>query len=90
MKQSTSFVDLRELQGTMEWAIRGLYQSTMGWFDGLAESLFPLTPTEQALRWLNLIPAKRLLKSAKEAITSGIPFQPFLFSMELKSYQCCR
>ncbi len=45
---------LREFYGTVEWAVRTIYSYHLGWFDGNATSLFPLSNSERAERVLAL------------------------------------
>ena len=81
------FPDLAEFQGTIEWSVRGIYQSMFGWFNGFPEGLFPLTPAEQAKRWLDLMSTKRLLNSAKQAMKKGMYPKVFQRS-ETFSHMC--
>ncbi len=46
---------LREFYGTVEWAVRTIYSYHLGWFDGNATSLFPLSNSERAERLLELV-----------------------------------
>lgn len=41
---------LREYYGNIEWSVRSIFTGYLGWFDGNPASLFPLSPTEEAVR----------------------------------------
>lgn len=45
---------LREYYGTVEWSVRTIYSYHLGWFDGNATNLFPLSNAERADRMLAL------------------------------------
>jgi alkyl sulfatase BDS1-like metallo-beta-lactamase superfamily hydrolase len=46
---------LREFYGTVEWSVRTIYSYHLGWFDGNATNLFPLSHTDRASRILELV-----------------------------------
>jgi alkyl sulfatase BDS1-like metallo-beta-lactamase superfamily hydrolase len=46
---------LREFYGTVEWSVRAIYTFYLGWFDGNASSLFPLTNVERSERLVELV-----------------------------------
>ena len=46
---------LREFYGTVEWSVRTIYSYYLGWFDGNATGLFPLSNTERAERLIELV-----------------------------------
>jgi alkyl sulfatase BDS1-like metallo-beta-lactamase superfamily hydrolase len=46
---------LREYYGTVEWSVRTIYDYYLGWFDGNATSLFPLSSVERASRIAELV-----------------------------------
>lgn len=63
---------LGEYYGTVEWAVRAIFTGYLGWFDGNATSLFPLSPNEEAMRIAKLAGGKdALLVQAREALSSG-------------------
>ena len=37
---------LQEFYGTIDWSVRGIFHSYLGWFSGDAADLFPLTKVE--------------------------------------------
>lgn len=45
---------LREYYGRVEYAVRAYFVGTMGWFDGNATSLSPLSPQDEATRMIRL------------------------------------
>nr|XP_002120065.1 uncharacterized protein LOC100178022 [Ciona intestinalis] len=46
---------LLEFYGSVDWSIRTVYSGLLGWFDGDAANLNPLTKRERAIRMTNLI-----------------------------------
>jgi len=46
---------LREYYGTVEWSVRTIYDYYLGWFDGNATNLFPLSNVERASRIAELV-----------------------------------
>ncbi len=40
--------ELRELYGRVNWAVRGIYQKEIGWYDGGGTGLNTLPPAYQA------------------------------------------
>jgi len=63
---------LREYYGNMQWGIRSIFTGHLGWFDGNASNLFPLSPAEEARRIAKLAGgADVLLKRAREALADG-------------------
>jgi alkyl sulfatase BDS1-like metallo-beta-lactamase superfamily hydrolase len=46
---------LREYYGTVAWSVRTIYDYYLGWFDGNATNLFPLSDTERASRIAELV-----------------------------------
>jgi len=45
---------LRPYYGNPEWAIRSIFNGYLGWFDGNATNLFPLSDSEEAQRIANM------------------------------------
>lgn len=46
---------LREYYGRVDHAVRAYFVGTMGWFDGNPTSLSPLSPSEEAKRFIKLV-----------------------------------
>lgn len=60
---------LGEYYGAISWAVREIYAAKLGWFDGNATNLVPLTPTEEAERMAGLAGGKEhILQAAKDAL----------------------
>ena len=68
---------LQEFYGTVEWSVRGIYDSYVGWFDGDPVNLYPLSKKEIAKRLAELMIRKNndnlggfelMLKYANESI----------------------
>lgn len=63
---------LQENPGTIEWSVRAIYNSYLGWFGGNVSDLFPLSPREKAERLASLAGGKEnLLDHAKTAVAAG-------------------
>ncbi len=63
---------LQEHYGKVEWAVRGYFAGTVGWFDGDASHLFPLSPDDQAQRMADLAGGQEALQTAaQKAMNSG-------------------
>ena len=63
---------LREYYGAVEWSVRTIYSYHLGWFDGNATNLFPLTEAERADRMLALAGGvQALVAEAREALAGG-------------------
>jgi alkyl sulfatase BDS1-like metallo-beta-lactamase superfamily hydrolase len=45
---------LQEFYGTVSWSVRAIYTDYIGWFDGNATNLFPLSTTDRAAAILDL------------------------------------
>ena len=41
---------VKEIYGQVDWSVRGIYGSNLGWFDGRPEALYPLPSPEAARR----------------------------------------
>ncbi|MHB8908095.1 MAG: alkyl sulfatase dimerization domain-containing protein [Syntrophales bacterium] len=64
----------RELYGQVDWSIRGIYDSNLGWFDGSPEKLYPVPVREAAAREVALIGGpERVLALADQALAEGDP-----------------
>eukprot|EP00485_Elphidium_margaritaceum_P010739 CAMPEP_0202687190 /NCGR_PEP_ID=MMETSP1385-20130828/2890_1 /ASSEMBLY_ACC=CAM_ASM_000861 /TAXON_ID=933848 /ORGANISM="Elphidium margaritaceum" /LENGTH=698 /DNA_ID=CAMNT_0049341941 /DNA_START=55 /DNA_END=2151 /DNA_ORIENTATION=- len=46
---------LQEFYGTVDWSVRGIFHSYLGWFSGDAADLFPLTKTDSGNRLFELL-----------------------------------
>lgn len=46
---------LTEFYGKIDWSVRSIHNGYLGWFDGNATSLIPLTPKEEAERMSKLV-----------------------------------
>jgi len=74
---------LQEFYGAVEWMVRGLYADRLGWFDGNAANLFPLTSKERAERLLPLLGGRaKVLSDAREALLA----QQYKWAAELADY----
>jgi alkyl sulfatase BDS1-like metallo-beta-lactamase superfamily hydrolase len=63
---------LQPYYGHTEWAVRSIFSGYLGWFDGNATNLFPLSPREEAERVAALAGGReRLLEAARAAISSS-------------------
>jgi len=61
---------LRELYGQVDWSVRGIYGSQVGWFDGRADRLYE--PTDVDAREIELMGgAESVLATAQAAQESG-------------------
>jgi alkyl sulfatase BDS1-like metallo-beta-lactamase superfamily hydrolase len=64
--------NLREFYGTVPWAVRAIYTYYLGWFDGNAANLFPLSDGERAGRIVRLAGGTdRLMVEGREALGRG-------------------
>jgi len=64
---------LQEFYGTLDWSVRGIFHSYLGWFSGDAADLFPLSKTELGTRLVALLrnDAEHLLGVIREHIAQG-------------------
>jgi len=46
---------LQEFYGTIDWSVRGIFHSYLGWFSGEAADLFPLSKTDSGNRLIALV-----------------------------------
>lgn len=59
---------LHEYYGTIAWSVRAIFAGYLGWFDGNATTLFPLSPKDRAQRMVEMAGGKEnLLKKAQAA-----------------------
>ena len=60
---------LQEFYGTVSWSVRAIYTDYIGWFDGNATNLFPLSTKDRAAMVLDLAGGEgRVLSRAREAL----------------------
>ncbi|XP_071089046.1 linear primary-alkylsulfatase-like [Haliotis cracherodii] len=63
---------LIELYGTVEWSVKGVFNTYIGWFSGDPVDLSPLTPDELANRYIELGGGvDRCVTTAQEALDKG-------------------
>lgn len=74
VKLPEKFAKLDYLQpyyGNVEWSVRGIFSGYLGWFDGNATNLFPLSAPEEASRVARLAGGSAALtRRAKKAFAS--------------------
>ncbi|MCA9644894.1 MAG: MBL fold metallo-hydrolase [Myxococcales bacterium] len=64
--------ELAELYGQVDWSVRAIYDNELGWFDGSAESLYPLPKRELSKRELEAMGGTaKVLEMAKQALDGG-------------------
>ena len=64
---------LREYYGNIEWAVRSIFAGYLGWFDGNATTLFPLSPADEALRLEKLVGGRDALRTAASKALADDP-----------------
>ena len=63
---------LKEINGTVPWTVRSIYEAYLGWFDGNPTNLFPLSPVEESQRIALLAGGEQaLLTAARDAVRGG-------------------
>jgi alkyl sulfatase BDS1-like metallo-beta-lactamase superfamily hydrolase len=63
---------LQEFYGTVAWSVRAIYTDYVGWFDGNATHLFPLSDKERAAKVSELAGGvDRVLSRSRDALASG-------------------
>lgn len=61
---------LQEFYGTVAWSVRSIYAGHLGWFDGNATNLYPLSSKDEAQRIAELAGGEKvLLKRARKALS---------------------
>ena len=61
---------LQEFYGTVPWAVRVIYSFHLGWFDGNATNLFPLSNQDRAQRLLAMMGGEdAVLRAAQQALS---------------------
>ncbi len=64
--------NLVQFYGRQEWAVRNIFNGYMGWFDGNATTLRPLSPKVEAEKFAAAVGGvKRLEKLARKALAEG-------------------
>ena len=62
---------LQEFYGSVEWTVRGIYADRVGWFDGNATNLFPLSEKDRAAKLVALIGGPdQVLARGREALAA--------------------
>jgi alkyl sulfatase BDS1-like metallo-beta-lactamase superfamily hydrolase len=63
---------LHEYYGTVEWAVKAIFDGYLGWFGGNATDLFPLAVKERARRFADLAGGNQaLLEATRKAAEAG-------------------
>ena len=74
---------LQEFYGSVPWSVRAIYTYYLGWFDGNATNLFPLSNADRGTRLVPLLGGEAtVLAKAREAITR----KEFQWAAELTDY----
>ena len=74
---------LLEFYGTVPWAVRVIYSFHLGWFDGNATNLFPLSNRDRAQRLLAMMGGEEpVLATAQQALSD----QEYQWAAELADY----
>ena len=60
-----------EHYGKVEWGSKGVFEGRVGWFSGLAEDIFPLTPQDEDEALVKQLNFKKVMKTAKKSIRKG-------------------
>ncbi len=64
--------NLAPLYGNPDWAVRGIFNGYLGWFDGNPTSLDPLPPKEEAAKYIAMMGgAEKVTDAAVHAIQQG-------------------
>jgi alkyl sulfatase BDS1-like metallo-beta-lactamase superfamily hydrolase len=74
---------LQEFYGSVPWSVRAIYTYYLGWFDGNATNLFPLSNVDRGQRLVPLLGGEAaVLAKAREAIVG----KEFQWAAELTDY----
>ena len=74
---------LPEFYGSVAWSVRAIYADRLGWFDGNATRLFPLTERQRAAKIIGLAGgADQVLARARDALAA----REFQWAAELADY----
>ncbi|MFT5429751.1 MAG: alkyl sulfatase BDS1-like metallo-beta-lactamase superfamily hydrolase [Myxococcota bacterium] len=61
---------LAERYGQVDWSVKAIYQTELGWFDGRADTLYP--PADVTMREIEMMGgAQKVLAAAKTALDAG-------------------
>ena len=74
---------LQEFYGTIPWSVRAIYTFYLGWFDGNATTLFPLSNAERARRIVGLAGGEAATRDAARTALDGGDVQ---WAAELADY----
>lgn len=77
---------LREHYGSIDWSVRSIYQGYVGWFDGMAMNLHPLSLKERAGE---LIPALGGVEKVTEMIGAAQTNGKWQWALELCELALC-
>ncbi|RLB53644.1 MAG: hypothetical protein DRI90_20960 [Deltaproteobacteria bacterium] len=64
---------LQQLYGQLDWSARAIYTNHLGWFDGRAETLYPMPNAERAKRTISLMGGTEPLWQEIDATLSSEP-----------------
>ena len=74
---------LQEFYGGVEWTVRGIYADRVGWFDGSATNLFPISQKDRAAKLVGLIGGpEQVVARGREALAA----REFKWAAELADY----
>ena len=73
---------LQEFYGTVEWSVKTVFTSYLGWFSGDAVDLSPLSKRDRADKMVKLVGVSKLLEQAREALRG----KEFQWALELSSH----
>jgi alkyl sulfatase BDS1-like metallo-beta-lactamase superfamily hydrolase len=74
---------LKEFYGRVDWSVKSIFTGYLGWFDGNATTLLPLSGKEKAQKMVNLAgSAENLLSNAQTALDN----KEFQWALELSDY----
>lgn len=74
---------LRPYYGNPEWAIRAIFSGYLGWFDGNATNLFPLSDKKEAERVAKMVGGQEKLV---ELVAKAIKEQDYQWAAQLSDY----
>lgn len=66
---------LDEMYGQLDWSVRAIFDSNLGWFDGRPETLYPLAPTAAAAREVALMGGESRVREAADAAMQAKDFR---------------
>ena len=73
---------LKEFYGTVGWSSKSVFNAYLGWFNGNAVYLNPLTEKTRAEKMVKLVGVNKLIESAREAYKN----KDFQWALELASH----